>query len=142
MSEVFDNQLVDQPSWWKRNWKWVVPVGGCLTLIVIAVLMIGGLFFTLTSAMEESEPFQYALEKINQDEQIIELLGSPIEKDGHIQGNYQWKNGKKGADLLVPIKGPKGTATLFVKARGEDDEWVYDEIRVEIGDAGAFDLLE
>ena len=142
MSEDFNNELVQQPSWWKRNWKWVVPVGGCLTLIILFFVLVGGLVFGITSAMEDSQPYEYALEKINEDEKMIELLGAPIEKDGMIQGNYQWKNGKKGADMRIPIAGPKGEAILYVKARGEGDEWVYDEIRVEINNGENLDLLE
>ncbi len=139
--EAFDNELIERPSWWKRNWKWVVPVGGCLTLTILFFMMVGGLIFGITSAMEESQPYEYALEKINQDKKMIELLGSPIEKDGMVQGNFNWTNGKKGADMRIPIAGPKGAAILYVKARGEGDEWVYDEIRVEMNEGQSSDLL-
>jgi len=23
-----NNELIEQKSWWKRNWKWLVPVSG------------------------------------------------------------------------------------------------------------------
>ncbi|MFS4492449.1 cytochrome c oxidase assembly factor Coa1 family protein [Maribacter sp. 2308TA10-17] len=137
-----NNELVEYPSWWKRNWKWVVPVGGCLSLIVLFIVFLGSVFYGVTSALEESQPYEYALEKINQDPEIASVLGTPIEKDGMIQGNYKYSNGKKSADMKIPISGPNGSGTLFVEATGEDDNWTYNVIRVEIKDNESIDLLE
>ena len=137
-----NNELVPQPSWWKRNWKWVVPVGGCFSLIVIFILIFVSIFYGVTTALEESQPYEYALEKINQDDEITRFLGSPIVKDGMIQGSYNYNNGTKTAAMKIPIAGPNGTAVLFVEASGEDDNWTYDVIRVEIKDNDSIDLLE
>ena len=70
-----ENELIPQPSWWKRNWKWVVPLGGCLTAIVLVVVLISSLYFGVTNLMEGSEPYEYAFELINEDEELLELLG-------------------------------------------------------------------
>ena len=137
-----NNELVEYPSWWKRNWKWVVPVGGCLGLLVIFLLFVGSVFWGVTSALEGSQPYEYALEKINQDDEITEVLGTPIEKDGMIQGSYDYSNGKKTANMKIPIAGPKGKGILFVKASGQNDDWTYNVIRVEIKDNESIDLLE
>ena len=136
-----NNELVPQPSWWKRNWKWVVPVGGCFTLIIGAIILFSSIYFGVSNIMEESQPYEYALELINKDEQLIEVLGSPIEKGGMFQGNISWTNGNKVAKITVPISGPKGEGKLFIDATGEDDEWNYHEIRVEVNDQ-EFDFLE
>jgi len=137
-----NNELVPHPSWWKRNWKWVVPVGGCLSLIILFIMFVGSIFYGVTTALEESQPYEYALEKINQDEAITRQLGSPIEKAGMIQGSYNYSNGTKTADMKIPIAGPNGTGILFVEASGEDDNWTYNVIRVEIKDNESLDLLE
>lgn len=137
-----NNELVPQPSWWKRNWKWVVPVGGCMSLIVLFVVFVGSIFYGVTTALEESQPYEYALEKINQDEVLTQQLGSPIEKDGMIQGSYNYSNGDKTADMRIPISGPNGSGTLIVQATGEDDNWTYNVIRVEIKDNESINLLE
>jgi hypothetical protein len=139
--ESLNNELMEYPSWWKRNWKWVVPVGGCLSLIVIFIIFIGSVFYGVTSALEESQPYEYALEKINEDPEITSVLGSPIEKDGMIQGSYNYSNGQKTADMKIPIIGPNGSGVLFVEATGEDDNWSYHVIRVEINDNENIDLL-
>ena len=138
-----DNELVPQPSWWKRNWKWVVPLGGCLTIILIIIFLLGSLFYGVTKVLEDSQPYEYAFEQINQDEQLIELLGSPIEKDGMVQGNINWRNGEKSADMNIPIAGPKGKGMLYIIATGNDDDgWNYDKIEVVVKDHQNIDLLE
>lgn len=136
-----NNELVPQPSWWKQNWKWVVPVGGCLTLIIGVIILISSLYFGITSAMEGSQPYEYAFELINQDEDLIEILGSPIEKKGMVQGSINWVNGDKSAKMVVPISGPKGSGQLFIDASGKGEDWIYHEIRVEV-DTQEFDLIE
>jgi len=135
-----DNELVPQKSWWKRNWKWVIPVGGCLTLIVGAIVLFSSIYFGVTGLMEGSQPYEHAFELINQDEDLLEVLGSPIEKEGMVQGNINWSNGNKSAKMVVPISGPKGKGKLYIDATGEGDEWNYHEIRVEVEDQ-EFDYL-
>ena len=141
MSE-WDNELVSRPSWVKRNWKWALPLGGCLGLIFVFVLMIGSIFYGVTTLFEDSDPYEYAFEKINQDEQLIKVLGSPIEKDGMAQGSLNYTNGDGKADMIIPISGPKGKGTLYIHATSSDDDWTYHEIRVDITDEESFQLLE
>ncbi|WP_350289796.1 cytochrome c oxidase assembly factor Coa1 family protein [uncultured Croceitalea sp.] len=135
-----NNELVPQPSWWKRNWKWVVPVGGCFTLIIGAIIVFSSLYFGISNIMEESQPYEYALELLNKDEALLEVLGSPIEKDGMFQGNISWTNGNKIAKIIVPIAGPKGEGKLYIDASGQGEDWIYHEIRVEVNEQ-EFDFL-
>ena len=137
-----NNELVPQPSWWKRNWKWAVPVGGCLTMIVLLIVFVGSILYGVTTMFEGSEPYDYAMEKINRDEQLIELLGSPIVKDGMVQGSLNYINGNGKANMKIPISGPKEKGMLYIDATCTGDEWTYHEIRVEVRDEEIFDLLE
>lgn len=137
-----NNELVPQPSWWKRNWKWVVPVGGCLTMIVLLIVFVGSIFYGVTTMFEGSDPYEYAFKKINEDEQLVEFFGAPIVKDGMVQGSLNYTNGNGKADMKIPISGPNGSGMLFIDATSEDDNWTYHEIRVEIKDNEVIDLLE
>ena len=69
-----NNELVPQPSWWKRNLKWVVPVGGCLTLIVGAIILFASIYFGVTGMMEGSQPYEHAFELINQDDVYFQFI--------------------------------------------------------------------
>lgn len=137
-----NNELVAQPSWWKKNWKWVVPVGGCFSVIVFIVILFGSIFYGVTTLLEKSKPYKYALEQINSDEEITSILGAPIEQDGMMQGSLNWTNGDGKADMKIPVTGPNGSGILYINASSVDDNWTYHEIRLDIKDIESIDLLE
>ena len=126
------NELIQEKSWWKRNWKWVVPTGGCGGCLIIIILFVGGVFTVFTSAFTNSTPYQEALERVNNNEQIVELLGTPIEKDGMMQGSINFSNGDGNANFSIPIEGPKGEGRLYIVGEKRYDEWTYSEMEVRI----------
>src|SRR5437773_12511954 len=70
-----------QPNWFGRNWKWVVPVG-CL----LPVLLVGGcglmVFFFATGIMKQSDAYKIALARAQTNPAVIEAIGSPISQTG------------------------------------------------------------
>ncbi|WP_299766912.1 cytochrome c oxidase assembly factor 1 family protein [uncultured Dokdonia sp.] len=126
------NELIQEKSWWKRNWKWALPVGGCGGCLIIVILFIGGVFAGVTTMFTSSTPYQEGLEKVNSNEQVVELLGTPIEKDGIMQGSINFNNGDGEADFNIPIKGPKGEGRLYIVGEKRNDEWTYSEMEVRI----------
>lgn len=137
-----NNELIPEPSWWKRNWSWALPLGGCLTVIIIVIISVASIFFGVTSMLDDSIPIEHGLEKINSDPEIVELMGSPIEKSGMPQGDFNWKNDTKRVDIRVPISGPKENGTLFIIASATDDNWIYHEIRVVVQDSTGVNSTE
>ena len=137
-----NNELLPEKSWWNRNWTWALPVGGCLTVLIIIGVIISTIFFSVTSMLDDSVPLEYALKKINEDSEIVEQMGFPIEKNGMIQGEFNWVNDEKIADMQVPIKGPEDSGTLYIKASANGDTWTYHEIRVVVKDNEDLDLLD
>lgn len=45
------HDLRAKQSWLNRNWKWLIP-SGCLTLIILVALFIGGIFYEVTSVLK------------------------------------------------------------------------------------------
>ncbi|MBF4516368.1 cytochrome c oxidase assembly factor 1 family protein [Flavobacterium sp. ANB] len=128
-------------SWWDRNWKWFVPTG-CLSLLVLFGLFIAGIFFGVTSMMTESDAYKGALTEVKNNKEVKEKLGSPIEGDGMVSGSINMSNDTGNCDLQIPIKGPKGKATLFVVAV-KKGKWKYNELSVYIDATDdEIDLLE
>jgi hypothetical protein len=127
-----NNEIEEQPSWWKRNWKWVVPAGGCLTILILIVAFIATVFFGATKMMSGSEPYQDSLTKAQNNEQVIELLGQPIETVGIMQGSINFSNSSGDADIRIPIKGPTGTAIIYVVGEKQNDVWIYSEQEVRV----------
>ena len=51
-----------QKSWLGRNWLWLLPVSGCLTVILLFVFGVGAIFLGVTKALKNATPYEYAIE--------------------------------------------------------------------------------
>lgn len=125
-----------QKSWFGRNWLWVVPVGGCLAVILLLVFGVGAAVFGVTKLLKNSEPYEYAVKQATANEALITIIGEPIETDGMMQGSLNYSNGKGSADITIPLKGPNGKASVSVKGENADEEWIYEELYITIKETG------
>jgi hypothetical protein len=133
----------EHKGWFARNWKWVVPSGGCLLIIIFIIAFAGSLFFGLSSVMSDSQAYKDSMEAVQSNEEVIAILGEPIENNGIHGGNFSYKNGVSSAEFSIPIKGPKGEATIFVIGSGVDEDWNYETMEVHIeGSNKIIHLLE
>ncbi len=126
------NELIERPSWWKRNWKWAVPVGGCLSVIIIAVVLIVGGAFAFANKIKTASGSDEALIQVQSNQEVIAVLGEPIESDGFGSFNISINNGEKRSNATTPIKGPNGTGVIHLITSGEDDKKVYEVYNVTI----------
>ena len=98
-----------QPKWFGRNWKWVVPVG-CL----LPVLLVGGcalmVFFFATGLMKQSDAYKIALARAQANSAVIEAIGSPISQTGIVSGNSN-------------VNGPTGEANFNSVGRAERESY-------------------
>lgn len=117
-------------DWFSRNWKWSVPTG-CLSLIIIAGAFIATLVFGIMSIMKDSDAYKGAMNEVRQNKIIKEKLGEPIESDGMVSGSINVTNNNGNCDIQIPIKGSKGTGTIFVVAT-KRGKWKYSELSVYI----------
>ncbi|MEM7185684.1 MAG: cytochrome c oxidase assembly factor Coa1 family protein [Bacteroidota bacterium] len=130
-------------GWFARNWKWVVPSGGCLLIIILFIAFAGSLFVGISSMMTDSQAYKDSMEVVAANPQVIDALGEPIETNGMQGGNLSYKNGLNSAELTIPIKGPNGEATIYVAGSGTDDNWSYTLMEVHIdGTNEVINLLE
>lgn len=135
-------EAVKQKSWFGRNWGWVLG-GGCLTLIIVFVLGIGGVIYKVTDTVKNSEPYTHALTKAIENKDVISYLGEPIETNGIGNTNYTYRNGTTTTNLTIPIKGPKDEGNIVIKAEKINDEWAYYELYVKIdGETKSIDLTK
>lgn len=136
-----DDYVEVRKSWWQRNWKWFVPTG-CVSILLIFVLFIVSIFFGVTSMMTNSDAYKGAMNEAQKNKLVIEKLGSPIEDDGMTSGSINTSNDSGNCDLQIPIKGPKGKATLFIVAE-KKGTWKYSEMTVLIKNTNEeIDLLK
>ena len=122
-------------NWWTRNWKWFVPTG-CLTMLALFTIFVCSIFLIVFSAMKSTDVYKDALARAKANPAVIESLGLPI-KDGLFISGSTNVNGASGeADLSIPISGPKGKATIYVKAEKSLGRWNYSDLVVEIQKTG------
>ncbi|WAC00852.1 cytochrome c oxidase assembly factor Coa1 family protein [Lacinutrix neustonica] len=135
-------EVVQERSWFSRNWGWVLG-GGCLTLIVIVVVIVGALVYKVSDAIAGSEPYTHAFSLATENEKVISFLGEPIETNGMGSTSYKHVNGSSTADLRIPIKGPKDEGVIVVSAEKINNEWSYSTLYVKIdGEMGTINLQE
>lgn len=129
-------------NWFQRNWKWFVPTG-CLTLLIIAGLVITGIYFGVTSIMKDSDVYRHSFEVTQKNPQVIEKIGTPIEADGMINGTISTTNSSGEAAFDIPVKGPKGKGKIHVVAYKEHNVWLYTTLLfTKEGSFENIDLLE
>ena len=126
------NELIENPSWWKRNWKWAVPAGGCLTVIIVAVILVVGGAFAFANKIKTASGSDEALTQAQSNQELIAVLGEPIESDGFGSFNISINNDVKTSNATLPIKGPDGTGVIHVITRNEGDDIIYDVYNVTI----------
>jgi hypothetical protein len=121
-----------KPDWWKRNWKWFVPLG-CLTVGLLFVVFVGSILVIVFSGMKSTDVYKDALSRAERNPAVIEALGSPV-KDGLLVSGSTNVNGASGeSNLAIPISGPKGKGTIYVSAQKSLGRWSYSGLVVEIG---------
>jgi hypothetical protein len=140
--------LQPRPSWWSRNWKWAVPVI-CVVAVVATLLpflVIGAgayLFFSfLDGTMKSSGGYQQALAMARADPAAIQALGSPIKDGWFPTGNVDSSGSGGSSDLAIPVSGPNGGGTLYVRATSDMGDWQITRLVLKVKGTGEeIDLL-
>ena len=131
-----------KPNWWKRNWKWFVPLG-CFTLVLAFVIFVSSILMIVFGAMKSTEVYKEALTRAKADPAVIEALGSPIKDSLFMSGNTNVNGASGESNLAIPISGPKGKGTIYVSARKSLGEWNYSGLVVEVAQTHQrIDLLQ
>src|SRR4051812_26805937 len=81
-------------GWWGRNWKWAVPVG-CLVPLVVCGGLFGGIFAAVFGALRSSDAYKTAIGRAQGDQAVVAALGSPVEGGYLVSGNIN-VNGSSG----------------------------------------------
>jgi Fungal protein of unknown function (DUF1783). len=120
-----------RPNWWKRNWKWFVPLG-CFGMLILFVAFVGSVAVIVFSAMKSTDVYKDALARATAHPSVIEVLGSPIKEGFLVSGNTNVNGASGEANLSIPISGPKGKGTIYVAANKSLGRWNYSGLIVEI----------
>jgi hypothetical protein len=118
-------------NWWKRNWKWFVPLG-CFSMAVLFVVFVGSVVLIVFSAVKSTDVYKDALARAKAHPAVVEVLGSPVTEGFLVSGNTNVNSASGEANLSIPIAGPKGKGTIYVAARKSLGQWKYSGLVFEI----------
>jgi hypothetical protein len=130
-----------KPGWWSRNWKWFIPTL-FLVVFVLPLSLCGGFVYFVMASLKNSDVAHEAMARAQANPLLIEKLGTPIQMGMFVGGSINGTNAEGRASLVIPITGPKGTATLFVFALKRAGEWRYLTMRASIQGGGSVNLLK
>lgn len=108
--------------------------GVCLFFFstILAVVMVFGMFGTVFAVLKESEPYKIGLARAQQSPQVKEALGEPVKDDWYVMGETDFNNGEADCNLQIPIMGPKGKGTVYVKGeKHHGGDWQFSDMTVK-----------
>ena len=123
--------MIENGSWWSRNWTWFVPVG-CLTIAFLFVAGVGIVTWFAFSSFRSSDVLQGALDAARADPRVVEALGEPIDMGWLISGSIRYENREGEADLTIPISGPDDAGFIRLEAVKQGADWTYYRLEVTI----------
>ena len=131
-----------QKSWLERHPRSKIPLG-CLILVLLFGAFFGILFTVITASFRSSDVYKQALAKAGANPQVRQALGEPIQQKGFMTGQLNVNGSTGDADLSIPIRGPRGKATVRAVAKKSGGVWRFSwlQVCVEGQDGGCIDLL-
>jgi hypothetical protein len=132
-----NNELIVDKSWWRKNWKWLLP-----TLTLIFLVSLGALLSLnihqnvtdITQAYSDNSLYEKAIEKAKSNQRVLEVIGEiePIDKFAILEGNARYSNQNNSVELSVRVNGSKGKGKMDVSANKKGTEWEYKKISIRI----------
>ena len=110
----------------RRGWRqWLmIGVAGFVVLGVAIALFV----FTL---LKRSEPARFALQRASAHPAAVAKTGTPLEVGWVVTGSLKSFGSNGGTvRLSLPVRGPKGRATITVRGQRADGRWIYSDLRL------------
>lgn len=134
-----NNELLENKSWWKKNWKWFLP---SIILIFFSVFIfiltasVEGNMADIAKAYSDNLLYENAIDKVKTNKRVLEVLGEiePIDKLAIIEGNAVYSNNNNSVVLSVRIKGNKSKGKMDISADKNLNVWKYKIINIRIKD--------
>lgn len=114
--------------------------GGCLGLILLCGGLAGFGIFSLMAIIKSSDPYTESLRQAQQNDELGDVIGQPIDAGFFVQGNINLNNDDGKADLSYTISGPDGSATVKVEGTKTDGDWTYSRMDATTDDGSVIDL--
>jgi len=131
-----DNEPVKEESWWKRHWKWSLPLGLLCIFLILTFFSsdIDKAVTNMAQAYSDTELYENALAKVKSDPRATELLGNiePIDKLAIFEGAVGYSDDNKTVNSSIRVKGEKLIARMEIAATRINGSWKYTKINIRV----------
>jgi hypothetical protein len=131
-----NNNLIEQESWFKKNWKWFIPLTGTMLILTISLLIIAfsSVLGNYSKAYADPKLYELALEKVKQNERVNVVLGEiePINNMSILNGSVNYSDDNILVNSTIKITCEKGKAMLDILAERNNKTWDYKLITLRI----------
>jgi len=129
-----NNDVIDNDSWTKRNWKWLLPA-------TIAILFLT--FYTIIPVLNNEAPqfikaysdtkvFEKVLAIANANSDVKTTIGTieAIDKLTILEGNIVYSNNDTSIASTIRIKGNLNQGKMDFTANKKGNEWIFQKITI------------
>jgi hypothetical protein len=104
--------------------------GGCASLALLVILLVGGIIYFIFSGVRKTEPFQLTLQAAQASPDLRSQLGEPISLGFWFTGSVNWDNGHGSADVQIPLNGPNGSTTVHsIGTQSPGSPWTFSKMQ-------------
>lgn len=132
---------LQQPSWFTRNWKWLVPVG-CLVPFLCCITFAGATYFGVGVMIKGSGAYKEAITRAQQHPDVQAELGTPLTGGMNVTGELKNESANGIADFNVGVEGPKGKGTMHVVGTSRSGVWSLSVIDVTTDSGKTIQVLD
>jgi hypothetical protein len=113
-----------------------IGLGGAVLLGVFVL----ALLFVIFGSIRSSPVSRTAVERARANPDVVNAIGSPLETGWWVSGSISVTGPSGQADLAIPLTGPRGRGTLYLRAQKVAGEWEYKLL--EFGVQGQHDHIQ
>ena len=127
-------------AWKNKTWKDVEDfkstqkkwaIGGAIAYLFV-ILFVVGIFFFVFGLMKESNVYKMSFHAVQNNPEVIEIIGTPIESGFFIIGNISTGGAGGEANIQYTITGPKDEGEVYVYATKKQGKWTMHQLGVYI----------
>ena len=113
-----------------------------LLAVAGTALLSAGSFVLYMTLMRNSEPGKHAFALAEKDPRVIAAIGSPVRTGWRFHGDLSVSNDRGRCDFYLPLRGPRGTASVHVVGTKDGGVWAYETLDVTTAKDKTFSLLQ
>jgi predicted negative regulator of RcsB-dependent stress response len=129
-----NNELSTEKSWWKRNWKWLLPL---FAIILFFILIINSNLNSLGDlAQSYSDPslYQNAINQANKNDEVTARFGKidPVDKVAVLEGSSTYSNNNSTVNITFRVSGKTQNGKMDLTAVKNGKNWEYKKIIIRL----------